>query len=149
VIKDVLIPTLKEQFPNRGMKTADPPDPVAVFPAAHPEVGDVVIWDEGCEATLAIGSLTHSHFNPYDESLSDRETAERVTEEVVEFLNALFSDRVVIYTRKGGQIGGWTYTTDSTKKPNIPDDARVYVWLGPSQKASKWKAWLRGRITNR
>jgi hypothetical protein len=47
VIAEKLIPRLKERFPDRPMKIGSPPEAIAVFAAAHPDVGDVQIFDDG------------------------------------------------------------------------------------------------------
>ena len=129
-ISEVLLPVLEERFPARGLRRGEPPDPVATFPAAHAAVGDVAILDEGGEATVLIGKLTHTHFNPYDASLSAKEVAEQVTSSVVDFLEALFDDRVVIWVATDGGSGGW-----STLEPDAPvrlrPGARNFVWSGP------------------
>jgi hypothetical protein len=94
MISEILVPALLQRFPDRGIRTGVPPDPIAIFPAADARVGDVHIWDDGDEATVAIGSLTHTHFNPYDQTLSPQRVAERVTEDVIQFLKDLSSGQV-------------------------------------------------------
>ncbi|MHC9539942.1 MAG: hypothetical protein AB9903_10520 [Vulcanimicrobiota bacterium] len=61
MIRDVLLPKLMDRFPGRGLRTGAPPGLIAVFPAAHPEVGDLTIYDDGEEATVCIGTITHGH----------------------------------------------------------------------------------------
>lgn len=63
MIRNVLVPALHARFPDRGLRTGDPPEPIAVFPAARPEVGDLCIWGDGDVATAAIGEVTHDHFS--------------------------------------------------------------------------------------
>ena len=58
-IRDVLIPRLEQRFAGRALRTGTPPDPITVFPAVHPAVGDCSIWDEGDEATIGVGAITH------------------------------------------------------------------------------------------
>ena len=94
MISDFLIPKLRQRFPNHGIKVGVPPEPCAVFPAVHPEVGDVVISDDGYELTLEAGNFTHSHFSNYDESLSETQKAECIAEDVAQFLDELLADRV-------------------------------------------------------
>jgi hypothetical protein len=129
-ISDVLLPVLEERFPGRGLRRGVAPDPVATFPAAHAAVGDLAILDDGGEATVFIGELTHSHFNPYDASLTPKELAEEVTRAVVDFLEALFDDRVVIWLASDGASGGWS-TLESGAPPDSHPGARNFVWSGP------------------
>jgi len=62
MIRDVLLPKLMDRFPGRGIRTGTPPGPIAVFPASHPEVGDLSIYDDVEEATVSIGMITHGHY---------------------------------------------------------------------------------------
>jgi hypothetical protein len=94
-------------FPASSFRPGSDDKTIAVFPALDPEIGSVTIWDDGDEATVIIGKITHGHFNPYDESLSESERVRRVTEEVVGFLADLFSDRVLLWTEPSGRSGGW------------------------------------------
>jgi hypothetical protein len=63
------------RFSGRGLRIHDGKQPVATFPAAHPEVGDLLIDDDVDELTISVGSLTHGHFSPnnYQEPLERRE----------------------------------------------------------------------------
>lgn len=128
-IREVLVPALEAAFPGSGMCVSAPPDAVATFPAACAEVGDVLIYDDGDEATVVIENVTHYHSNPYDSAMSPRERAERVTQEVVEFLRALFDDRVFLWARQQGRGGGGCQGLyDGVIPDNIPEDADMFVW---------------------
>ena len=59
MIRYLLLPVLETDFPNRGLRAGEPPDPIAAFPAAHTEVGDVNIYDDGNEAMVSVGQITH------------------------------------------------------------------------------------------
>src|SRR5262245_48711562 len=97
MISDVLIPKLQQRFSGRGLRVGSAPSPFAVFPAAHPEVGDVQIYDDGDELTLVAGNFTHGHFSNYEDALSAKQKAEQVSEDVVNFLEDLFADRIVLW----------------------------------------------------
>lgn len=127
-IADVLLPALRERFPGRPFVEAAPPQPIAVFPASHPAVGDLQILDEGNEATVIVGAHTHGHFNPYNAELTAREVAEHVTASVLGFLDKLFADRILIWSIPG-QSGGWKRApSDAT---TLPPGANAFVWSGP------------------
>jgi hypothetical protein len=104
-----------------------------VFPAAHPEVGDVSIWDDGDEATVAVGEITHGHFNPYDASLTPEETANRVAENVVAFLGDLFADGVLLWKTPGSGAGGWRVLGLDHNFSLMDADALTYFWSGPAK----------------
>lgn len=127
-IADVLLPALRERFPERPFVEGPSPDVMAVFPAAHPEVGDLQILDEGYEATVIVGPHTHGHFNPYNPQLTAREVAEHVTDSVLRFLDNLFADRVLIWSNPG-HSGGWKKAPSDTT--SLPSAARAFVWSGP------------------
>lgn len=128
-IRQLLLPALEAAFPSSGMRVSDPPEPVAVFPAACAEVGDVQIYDDGDEATVVIENGTHHHTNPYDAEMTSGERAQWVTREVVEFLRALFDDRVFLWSRQRGRCGGgWNQPYEGVIPDGLPEDADMFVW---------------------
>lgn len=128
-IRDVLVPALQAAFPASGLRVATPPQPVAVFPAACADVGDVQIYDDGDEATVVIEKVTHHHTHPYDSDMSPRERAHWVTNEVVEFLHALFDERVILWSRQQGRGGGgWRQPYEGVIPDDVPQDADIFVW---------------------
>jgi hypothetical protein len=133
MIFDCLIPKLKEDFPNRGLRVETSPEVRAVFPCVHPEVGDIVIHDDGDELTIYAGNFTHGHFSNYDEKLSKEQKAEKIAEDVVEFLKNLFADQIVLWGSHSGG-GGWSKRGEPNKfySTGIFKKARnEYVWSGP------------------
>jgi hypothetical protein len=129
MISDVLIPKLRNYFPSHGLQVGVPPDPCALFPAIHPEVGDIVISDEGYELTLEAGRFTHSHFSNYDQKLSEAQRAERISDDIVQFLDDLFGDRIVLWGSHDSR-GGW-YPRDEPRSEFRRGDGQLYVWSGP------------------
>ena len=128
MLSQILLPVLRQRFPDRGLVAGDPPDPCAVFPGTHPGIRGVSIYDDGSEFTVCIDDITHGHFGEYVEGLSDAEHAERVVASVVEFLDALFADRVAVWGQ--ADTGGGWYRLDlggSGGRAGI----RQFVWSGP------------------
>jgi hypothetical protein len=136
MIRDVLLPILRERFAGRGLLTGASPDPIAVFPAMHPAVGDVFIWDDGEEATLGVGAITHSHFNPYDSSLTPGERANYVSEEVVAFLDDLFADRILLWKSPDGGSGGWQIIGQDHSVSLLDSHDLTFLWSGPVKNPS-------------
>ena len=130
-IRDVLLPRLSSQFAARKPVFATHPSPDVVFPAAHPEVGQICVWDDGDELTLAVGDLTHTHFNPYDPSLSEIELAERVSSDLLEFLEDVFADQVVFWQATDGRAGGGCVRRPDRVEPDGRHDVRRFLWSGP------------------
>jgi hypothetical protein len=131
MIRDRLIPALKREFAGWEITFDEPPQPIAVFAAAQRAVGRVIIYDDGDEATVLIEKVTHSHFNPYDEKLSEEQRDERVTEDVIDFLKALFSDRVLLYSSPDNRRGGWTRLDSKHGPVELSPDLRYFLWSRP------------------
>ena len=54
MLSQLLLPVLRERFPDRGLVECNPPDPCAVFPGLHPGIHSVSIYDDGDELTLIV-----------------------------------------------------------------------------------------------
>ena len=129
MIRGKLIPLLEQKYAGLGLRVGAPPDPIAIFPARHPGVGDLSIYDDGDEVTVSIGEITHGHFNPYDADLTQEEAEAEVTDEVLGFLEDLFADKYLLW--KSGGSGGWQHL-DYVERPLRPrKNADYFVWSGP------------------
>jgi hypothetical protein len=128
VLSSLLLPVLRERFPGRGLVEGKPPDPCAVFPGSHPGIRGVSIYDDGEELTVSIDDLTHGHFAAYDPGLSDSDRDQQIVAEVVEFLEALFADRVAVWGQ--ANVGGGWYRTDRGGVER-QSDGPEFVWSGP------------------
>ncbi|MFO0965319.1 MAG: hypothetical protein U0793_06995 [Gemmataceae bacterium] len=123
----VLIPKLQERFAGRGLRIDSAPSPCAVFPAVHPEFGDIQIYDEGDELTVVAGHFTHGHFSNYDDELSVEQKAEKITDGVVHFLEEVFADEVAFWGAHES-AGGWHKRGE---RSDWQKAAREFVWSGP------------------
>ncbi len=129
-IRSILLPALQQKFPDRGMRVGELPHHIAIFPAMHPEVGDVIIWDDGREAIVDVRNITHGHFACYDPGVSDEEALRQVTEAVIDFLDALFADQMLLFRVPGGG-GGWRSPGYEAVLGELLPEAEVFVWSGP------------------
>jgi hypothetical protein len=122
-----LRPRLLARFADRRLRLHEGNEPVASFPAAHPEVGDLRIDDDGDELTIAVGQLTHGHFAPRSCHRPAHEREEELIERVLAFLDEVFHDRVEFWT--AGKFGGWhpRGAEPLAPRPNM----RRFVWSGP------------------
>ncbi len=126
MIRDVLLPILTKRFPGLFSIAEPGTEPCVTFPAKHPDVGDVQIYDDREEITLVAGKFTHGHFSNYDD-IATAEKEKQIAEDVAEFLERLFSDQVVLWGSHDGG-GGWKGV-----EPEAPIRSRrnEYVWSGP------------------
>ena len=103
-----------------------------VFPAVHPEVGNIEVLDDGDELTVYLGNFTHLHFEGDDEGPSEAQGGEKIAEEVAEFLEAVLADRIEFY---GSSPGGGGCRPRQEKKrgwlSRLLLGRRTYVWSGP------------------
>ena len=125
-IFNVLLPILKERFSESRFRVESGEPPRVTIPASHPDVGDVVLQDDGDEITAFVGNFTHSHFSNYDDiPLPEKEQI--IAQDVVQFLEQLFADRVVMWgSHRSG--GGWR-TLDYDERSQRKQ--KEYVWSGP------------------
>jgi hypothetical protein len=126
-LSEKLIPRLRARFPERGLRVHEGKEPVASFPAAHPEVGDLRIDDDGDELTISVGQLTHGHFTPKEYQLPSQETQEDLIERVLEFLDLVFNDQIEFGT--ADRAGSW-YARGEEPIGQWPNRRR-FVWSGP------------------
>jgi hypothetical protein len=126
-LSEKLIPRLLARFPNRGLRVHEGTQPIASFPAAHPEVGDLLIDDDDEELTISVGELTHGHFIPNDYRLASQEKDEDLIERVMQFLDQIFDDRIEFWTE--GKAGGWHVRRG--KPIGHWPNRRRFVWSGP------------------
>ena len=126
-ISEKLIPRLRAGFPDRGLRVHQGTQPAATFPAAHPEVGDLHIDEDGDELTIRVGELTHGHFVPRNYRTPSQEKEEEFVERVMKFLDEVFADQIEFWTTDGA--GGWHARGEEPlgQWPN----RHKFVWSGP------------------
>ena len=133
MIRDRLIPALKSEFAGLEIAFNAPPQPTATFPAAQQAGGRIFVYDDSDEATVLIENITHGHFNPYDGKLSEAQRDERVTDDVVDFLKALFSDRVVLHCSADKHRGGWMRLDLKEGPVELSPAFQYFLWSRPYQ----------------
>ncbi len=98
--------------------------------AIYEGFGNIELDDDEDEITLFVGNFTHCHFGCNQEYLSEKEKAEMVAEEVVEFLNDLFNEKVTMYGSHGGG-GGFKYRDERKGQESRLDMRQRWLWSGP------------------
>lgn len=89
MIRDHLIPAIKERFPEAPFSFDHPPKPIASLRSPSEALGGVEICDDGDEVTIYILNATHGHFSCYDEKLTEKQKEKQIASDVIEFLEAL------------------------------------------------------------
>ena len=133
MIRDRLIPALRERFPTESFTFSEPPEPIASLPARNAALGRLEICDDGDEATVYITEVTHGHFSCYDDSLTPEQHETTITADVLDFLEALFADRVLLYRTPSRSMGGWTRLDLSPESERIRRDREYFLWSRPYQ----------------
>jgi len=129
MISERLFPRLQARFGDRSKKIVGARQ--VVFSAAHAEVGDLIVQDDDDEVTVFLGRFTHCHIGNYDDGLTDVGREERISNEVIRFLEETFADQVEFW---GNHRGG----SSRRRKPKprsflskLLYGSRTYVWSGP------------------
>jgi hypothetical protein len=131
MIRDQLVPAVKEVFPNLGFKISPTSNPIMSLSSGSAEIGDLHIYDDGDKATVIITGITYGDFGVYDENLNTEEKEQIITEDVISFLVTLFSDRVVLYRTSSIGMGGWTVIEQGVKDIEFVTGREYFVWSGP------------------
>lgn len=132
LLGDRLIAMLHSQLPHQPMNVGGAAGVVLVFPALHPDVGDIEVHENGDELIVMVGNFTHTHFQNYDQGLSNAERAERIAEDVAAFLKEVFSDRIEFFGSHTG-AGGWRKRKPKERGilSKVVFGSKTYVWSGP------------------
>lgn len=126
-LRDIVIPVLQQQFPDRPF-VVGVNGQVATFAAAHPGFGELVIFDDGDEVTVCVGRLTHTHFGPVKDVSVTADVEMTIIEPLIEFLKDLFADRLLVWCVPG-KCGGYQWVDDHAR--DIPKEAMMFLWSGP------------------
>jgi hypothetical protein len=134
---------LAARFGDRGLRAGTPPEPIATFPAKHPDIGDLSVWAPVLTQSsigphlcvqLAIGTSLHDSFDSIDTHLPLDERLARVTRDVIRFLEKLFADQLLFWERIDGGGKGWRECENpESREPLVADNRsyRPYLWSGP------------------
>jgi hypothetical protein len=130
MLKDYLAPAIQSKFPDMEVRFGSPPDPVAVFPAKNPEVGDLIVWDYQGEAVVNIGEITHGHFDPFEPHQTQEKEDAEVTDSIIGFIEDVFADKYLFYKYRGSGGGGFQHLDYLDEPLTFHPDADYFVWSG-------------------
>ncbi len=130
-LRDALLAQLAAVLPRASYITHPEGETIVTFPARHPEVGDLLVRDDGDELVVHIGNLTHRHFGNYDDDLPMDAKAEDIAEQVVEFIRGVVREEVEFF---GNGRGGGSRKRDLNPRGLLSRfflGQRTYIWSGP------------------
>jgi len=120
----LLVKSINEKFSTQFELKTDEFGSYFVFPAKNPDFGDIVIYEERNECPgrymVEIGNFTHNHYFINDENSE--------LDELVEFLENLFSDNIILHGSHKGS-GGWELKEDCDED-YYADWSDLFVWSG-------------------
>ena len=132
MIRDYLLPAIKERFPHEPFSFDQPPKPIASLRSPCEALGGIEICDDGDEVTVyfvnATHGATHGHFGCYDEKLTEEQKEKEIASDVLEFLEALLKDRVVVWRFLGGMAGGWRVLPPEKQSPKPSFTKQQFLW---------------------
>ncbi len=134
MIRDLIVPAVQEAFPDKLFVVSCPPEPVLRLGSGRTDIGDLAIYDDGQEATVSITEITHGHFHSSDESLTQDQIDAHVTEDVICFLHALFSDHVLLYRTPSRNMGGWSIFEEAPDPDYSVTGREYFLWSGPCKR---------------
>ena len=132
MIREVLIPKLKARFADRGFQERSENNAIGYFPAAHYQVGDLAIFDDGDEATIYIGQITHLHID--SEESEGHRAEEEIANEVISFLEELFADKLMIWKSKTTGADGVFPLANVAAFSGVDSSDSTFFWSGPVRK---------------
>jgi len=117
-----------------------------VFPALHPEVGNVEIYEEGDGIRVHVGEITHGHFDWYDKSLTINQRNDEIIGVLSIFLRLCSLTRFCFGPQNSAQVAG-VYSKSEDLKPfsewketqelikagleMAKGEGRYFLWSGP------------------
>ena len=107
-----------------------------VIPAAHPDVGELRVYDDGDELTICLGPH-HRHVPSFHEGPLEGAKLDEAVESAVQDIEDVLEHRTILrVTRRNGQITSTsTYPIDHDGVSPTTDADKEYVWKGPRLRA--------------
>jgi hypothetical protein len=120
---------LKSEFPSLHF-AVDEEKYLVVIPPIHKEYGNIEIEDDGDEFIVMVGKFTHWHAGCYREDFSERERAEAISDDVIDFLREIFDDKIVTWGSHNG--GGGFMSRDALQSDGSElEKHQKWFWSGP------------------
>jgi hypothetical protein len=114
----------------------DDPRQILKVPAKAAEIGDIVVYNDGDELTVAVGRIDHRHFEVYCATAStEAERQLEVAREAVEWIEDIMAERVRFRVEfEAGRViasSSWYPAHhDGARWLSRTDEVREYTWSG-------------------
>lgn len=128
MLKETVITALEAHFGAKVILTPSSRE-FASFEAKHPDVGNVVIEDDGHELIISVGNIHHGHFASYEDGLSEAEHEAVIVDQLIGFLVDLFADNYLLFKAWWG--GGWTPVEKVADSKLRSGNRQWFKWSGP------------------
>ena len=127
---DRLIALLEHRLPGTHISVPGENRSVASIASSCPDIGSLLIVDDGDEVTIFLGRFTHCHFELDDEAESPMAAETRLFEEVADFIGQVLTEQIEFYGR--GVAGGCRVRCDKPRSwfSRLLFGKRSYVWSG-------------------
>ncbi len=124
-MRDRFLVLFRNRFPEQPVETRDD-HPLSIFvPEKHPETGGIELEFEDEDALIVfIDRFTHTHFDGFT-----TERGDQFIDEALDFLTAVFADRVVFFGNSE-EYGGWWYPEFHDAAEPLPPEPH-FLWSGP------------------
>jgi len=105
-------------------------------PASAPEVGDIVVYDDGDELTVAVGQIDHCHFEVYCvDAPTEKERQSIAAENAVQWVTDVLNEHVRFRNEfhRGRSVAGSSWRTahhDGGRVLEATDEWKEYTWSG-------------------
>ena len=117
---------LGERFGALPFEFSGDEDWIARLKAPYGELGSLEIAEDDGEVTVYIGDVAHGHFYPMQKRSPTRDV--EVAEDLGDFLERLFADRVVM--RKSAVASSWWYVDDASSV-QLRSRGDYFLWSRP------------------
>ena len=128
MLKETVIAALEAHFGAEVILTPSSRE-FASFDAKHPDVGKVVIEDDGKELTVWVGNIHHGQFASFEDGLSEAEHEAVIVDQLIGFLVDLFADNYLLFKARWG--GGWTPVEEVADSKLRSRYRQWFKWSGP------------------
>lgn len=128
---ELLVAELSRRLPEHEFLVPGAHQSVVSIESPHPDIGHLLVIDDGDEFTVHIGDMTHCHFELDDEVEPIEAAHQKVVDEVVDLVEGVLADRIEFFG--GGTYGG---SRPRSTKPRswlsrLVLGTTTYVWSGP------------------